>query len=290
MLSMEMMRPLKEPRASFPLSWTSFLFVLMLTLVISLAGCASLRKVPQGVSPEGMNLISIRRFSAFTYVVSIMYLPTENKMERRQGAPHFQRLRCPDTHMSITLVTVRETEDVGKYCTAVDGALGQVMRIYRKTAIGITLYLLPAGSGFHKRTASLGLNDATLNLAAPLFADNSRTLGNLVDLVSHESFHLAGYLEGDSRAADERSAYWMGACSQLTVLGLVRGDNLPGGVIRTGNEAIAESSEQAFAIRREVQAYMTDGEVRIDSLGGKAMLETCRNAFPAVDAANTPSH
>lgn len=287
---MEMMPPRKRSRAFLSRPWTACFYTLVLAPVISLLGCASLREVPQGVSPEGMNLISIRRFSAFTYVVSDMYLPEEKKMERRRGAPHLQRLRCPDTRMSITLLTVRETEDVGKYCAAVEGALGQVMGVYRKTAIGINLYLLPPGSGFHKRTASLGLNDATLNLAAPLFADNPRTLGNLVDLVSHESFHLAGYLAGDSRAADEHSAYWMGLCSQLTVLGLVRGDNLPGGIIRTGNEAIAESSEQAFAVRRDVQAYMIDGEIRIDSVGGKAMLETCRNTFPAVDAANTPGH
>ncbi|WP_152249584.1 hypothetical protein [Xanthomonas maliensis] len=96
--------------------------------------------------------------------------------------------------------------DTARYCIAIEGALREVLSLYKQHPVSIHMYLLPAGVGFKNSKSSFRVSGATLSLAAPIFTDDKRTLGNIVDLVSHEAFHLAGYLTGDSRAADEPDA------------------------------------------------------------------------------------
>ncbi|QKD87749.1 hypothetical protein XAV_17180 [Xanthomonas axonopodis pv. vasculorum] len=226
-----------------------------------------------------MNIISANRMSVLTYVRTDMYLPKGHKRENYDGITRFQRFDCPDTDIRITLLTVKETGEAQKYCEAIEGAVRRVISVYATRPIGIRLYLLPAGFEFHERHASLGMVSPTLNLVAPIFEDHKKTLGNIVDLVSHESFHLMGYIAGDNRAADEHFAYWMGVCSQLSVLGEVRPETMPGGAIETDNDVFAQSSSAASVVRREVWPYSVDGEIQRANVKGVAMLEKCKELF-----------
>lgn len=260
-------------------SWGRYRSTLVLLIALCANGCASVRDVPPGISPEGMNLISVKRMSVLTYVETDMYLPEGSKGRYYRGLTGFQRSHCPDVGLRITVLTLEGAGDARQYCSAIEGALRQVMSVYATRPIGIRLYLLPSGIGFREQDASLRMTSPRLSLVAPVFSDHRRTLGNIVDLVSHESFHLMGYLSGDERAADERSAYWIGMCSQLNVLGVVRPDTMPGGVIETENDAMAESSAGALIVRREILRYLSGGEIRSESSGGTAMRQDCRILF-----------
>ncbi|MFW3176954.1 hypothetical protein EX530_20455 [Xanthomonas phaseoli] len=144
------------------------------------------------------------------------------------------------------------------------------------------MYLIPEGQGFKKSTASLRMRGATLDLVAPIFHDDQRSLGNMVDLVSHEAFHLAGYLSGDAGAADERNAYWMGVCSQLRVLGKIKVENLPGGAIAADNQVLAGSSSDASFVRREVWPFVSENRIQKGTPGGEAMEIACNRRFSNV--------
>ncbi|WP_167352044.1 hypothetical protein [Xanthomonas bromi] len=172
--------------------------------------------------------------------------------------------------------------DIARYCIAIEGALRQVLSLYKQHPVSIHMYLLPAGTGFKNSKSSFRFSGATLSLAAPVFTDDQRSLGNIVDLVSHEAFHLAGYLSGDTRAADERNAYWMGLCSQLQVLGQIKAENLPGGAIAANNQVLAGSSSDASFVRREVWPFISENKIQKGTSGGQSMEIACNHRFSNV--------
>lgn len=251
-------------------------------LLIALGGCQSFPDIPDGVSVEGFNLISVNRLGLLTYVKTDMYLPGKNREGRPNGALVLSEFRCTADGLNIKVSMQNPKPDVARYCIAMEGALRQVLSLYKQHPVAIHMYLLPAGAGFKNSKSSFRFSGATLSLAAPLFTDDQRSLGNIVDLVSHEAFHLAGYLSGDSRAADERTAYWMGLCSQLRVLGQIKVENMPGGAIATDNQALAGSSSDASFVRREVWPFISENRIQKGTPGGESMEAACSHRFSKV--------
>ncbi len=244
-----------------------------------LGGCQSFPDIPDGVSVEGFNLISVSRLGLLTYTKTDMYLPGRNREGRPHGALPLSEFQCTADGLNIKISMQDQKPDIARYCIAIEGALRQVLSLYKQHPVSIHIYLLPAGAVFKYTKSSFRVSGTTLSLAAPLFTDVQRSLGNIVDLVSHEAFHLAGYLSGDSRSADERDAYWMGLCSQLRVLGQIKVENLPGGAIATDNQALARSSSDAYFVRREVWPFVSESRIQKGTPGGESMEAACNHRF-----------
>ncbi|UNK42693.1 hypothetical protein MNO14_00875 [Luteimonas sp. S4-F44] len=123
----------------------------------------------------------------------------------------------------------------------------------------------------------VGVGAPRVALAVPLFDDRARTVANLVDLIAHEGFHMAGFFSGDGlTAGDERKAYYAGLCAQLAVRGEIHMNSLPGAVIEGVDDSmVTASSGAAYRVRREFAKFFEDDKRIVQSEAGAAVIKRC---------------
>ncbi len=159
----------------------------------------------------GDELTADARHAALACASTTSARPDDATALSTAGRRWLRMLEAPNARIATT----PSARDLQTPPTAIEGALCQVMSIYATRLMDIRLYLLPSGIGFRAQDASLQTARPRLSLVVPHGFRSSNNAGKHRRSVSHESFHLMGYLSGDERAADERSAYGMGVCSQL---------------------------------------------------------------------------
>lgn len=122
----------------------------------------------------------------------------------------------------------------------------------------------------------------TIVLAAPYFADPVKREANLADLISHETFHVSGWMVGNARAASEYWAYFVGLCSQLRTVGEISVATSPGLAI-DGTPEVRASSSAAEVVRMEIAPLLGGGLIRRGSAGGA---EICGRSAVALGEAS----
>ena len=244
-------------------------------IIIGMAtSCRTTPEVPLGVSGEGVNYIEISRIMGIVHVKTHMYLPG-----REGHSAQGSKYRCLDHHgKDITLIAHAPLRiPLQSYCGAVADALSYVSLMYPDRPASIELHLVPHGIGLRSTRSSWRISTPRLSLVAPEFMEEHRTLANIIDLVAHETFHLAGALSGDKLAESESAAYMTGLCAQLATLGSISAANLPGTQLLAKDEAIAESSPAAREIR-DIVAPMMDGDrIELKSSEGGRLMEICQS-------------
>jgi len=243
---------------------------------IAITGCSTIPEVPAGVSAEGVNYISASRWLGVVHASTFMYLPGEQSAETDE-----RTFTCKNGGAEVTIIsrgTMRRP--MSSYCQQVLSSRDFVARIYPKHPVAIELHLVPAGTAFSERRGSLRLSVPRLSLVSPEFEDEARTRANITDLVSHEVFHLAGALAGDAAAGDEETAYWVGLCSQFSVLGRLDYSSLPGAALDTSNQAMNDSSAAAFKVRGQIAGLFTSQAIDATSPAGGKLADMCRERVP----------
>ena len=227
-----------------------------------------------GISGEGVNYIEISRSLGVVHVKTHMYLP--GRVERSAEGSKY---KCLDHHgKDITLVAHAPLRTpIQSYCGAVTGALSYVSLMYPDRPVSIELHLVPQGIGLRSTRSSWRISTPRLSLVAPEFMEEQRTLANIIDLVAHETFHLAGALSGDKLAESESAAYMTGLCAQFATLGSINAANLPGTQLVAKDEAIAESSRAAKEIRDIVAPMMDGNRIELKSNEGDRLMEICQS-------------
>lgn len=244
-------------------------------IIVGMAtSCRTTPDVPSGVSGEGVNYMEISRSMGIVHLKTHMYLPG-----REGRSTEGSKYRCTDHHgKDITLIAHAPLRiPLQSYCRVVADALSYVSLRYPDRPVSIELHLVPHGIGFRSTRSSWRISTPRLSLVAPEFIEEQRTLANIVDLVAHETFHLAGALSRDELAESESAAYMTGLCAQLATLGSINVANLPGTQLLAKDEAIAESSRAAREVR-DIVAPMMDGErIELKSHEGDRLMEICES-------------
>lgn len=242
----------------------------------AIAGCSSVPDVPTGVSSEGVNYISASRWMGIVHTSTYMYLPGENPAMKSSEA-----IRCKsDSAEAAVIAHGALLRSAASYCEQVVKGMQFVAAIYPRDPVAIELHLVPAGMFLSERRRSLRTSVPRLSIAAPEFIDDNRTRANIVDLVAHETFHLAGALAGDPLAGDEEMAYVVGLCSQFSALGRLDLVGLPGAALQASDHAMNESSAAAFKVRGQFVDLFTTGAISATTVHGRELAARCKARVP----------
>jgi len=251
----------------------------VITLLLSLmtSGCMSVPQIPANVSPEGANILSGGTFAGVLYLRSILVLPGRSNIS---GVVHM--IDCHGNSHEIKIALHGDLSDGGEeYCRAARSALDYIVAIHPKSAASIELHLAPVGQHLWMRRWSLSTRLPRMHLVAPVFDDEDRTLGNIVAVVAHESFHLPWFKEGDERAGDERAAHWAGICAQLATRGRLGPEALLSDALDSTDAEVIASSGAALAVRRELETYVGSSGLAVGSAGAEHLRRQCgQEGFP----------
>ena len=248
-----------------------------LAVTVFLTACRTTPEIPASVSAEGMNYIRIARSFGVTRTSTFMYLPGEGV----QAATTSKYICASDPAYRVTLVkhgSLRES--LTSYCDAAVGSLKYVSSIYPDRPVSIFLHVVPQSGGFRANQTSWSVSNPRLSVVVPEFSSERRTFANVVDLLAHEVFHLAGALSGDGRAESESTAYWVGLCAQFSVLTEIGVESLPGDQLVSTDRAITESSHAAMDVRSVVAPLMIGGRVSSGSKEGDRLATYCQTNVP----------
>ena len=187
---------------------------------------------------------------------------------------------CKETPYKIVLKHYsRPSEELLQACKIVHLAAEYATPPSAFGRIEYEVHMPPQDYRFSTKSSSWHWRSAKLVLAAPWFDDASMRYGNIADVVSHETYHLAGALVGNPKASNEKYAYYVGLCGQLTANGRVVADAAPGNAIENSAGPILESSTAALQVRHEIYGYFKNGEILASSKGAQVITDKCSEAF-----------
>ncbi|ASR43228.1 hypothetical protein BEN78_07395 [Xanthomonas citri pv. mangiferaeindicae] len=251
----------------------------MLALVAAMlaSACASglSRDVLSHTPSVGATMVAGWEAGPLAGTTSFGYLPGERRWSRA-----FRHRQCDRNGLEIRIASDAEVDD-DALCEAAASAARFVARLYPQIALRWRIDVVPSGWRYRMTKRWIGVGAPRVALAVPLFDDGARTVANLVDLIAHEGFHVAGFFSGDiATAGDERKAYYAGLCAQLAVRGEIPMNSLPGAVIEGVDDPMAKaSSEAAYRVRREFAKFFEDDKLVAQSEAGVAVIERCETVL-----------
>lgn len=256
------------------LSASIILYALLVT------ACGHIIRNGDGVNDDppkvGFTFVSGTLIGPLVITRSRISIPGTRPVTGMQGASH----ACTDTPYIIVLkYHSRTPEELLHTCKVARLAIEYATPSSLLGRIEYEVHLPPQDYRFSADFSNWGWRSAKLVLAAPWFEDVSMRYGNIADLVSHETYHLAGALAGNPKASNEKYAYYVGLCGQLAANGRIVADMAPGNAIENSTGPVLESSTAALQVRHEIHGYFENGEILNSSKGAKMITDKCSEAF-----------
>lgn len=246
-------------------------FLLAVTMLASSCASNPADDGQPSASPVGITVIAGWKAGPLVSSRSMNFLP--GKPGR---APKFRKVRCESEQIELRIAVGIEI-DAHRLCEASTEAVMFISMIYPETLPRWRIDLVPNGLQYETRRRWIGLGVPRLGIAAPSFEDTERTIRNLIDLVAHESYHVAAFFSGTAAASNELMAYHAGLCAQLAVYGAIHLDSLPHVSIEHTNDLTINSSlGAAHAIRQEFLDLLADGSIVASTDAGLAILTRCK--------------
>jgi len=246
---------------------------ILISLLMVMMGCSfNPKSLPPQIARTGYVSLSSSTFAGWIYMRSDTYVPGDI-----QTSGELVRRRCPasgnDIRIEFDGIVERHVDGL---CAVADMAADYVSLWFPGHRVSYSIIVVPEGRSVSVTRRSLRYRSAHLTLAVPVFSDEMRTRGNLVDLMAHEGFHALGRVAADRYGEDEGVAYYAGLCAQLEVLGEIIEFTLPGAPLPDSkDEAVRISSGAGYQVRREVFPLLVNGRIYADARSGHVLAGRC---------------
>lgn len=253
-------------RASCPLAFHLFLMIMIL-----LSGCATFNeKEWSALAREGVNAKKSLRLGRSMFFGRSHYFIPGGQPLKSFGKSN----TCPNGRVSIRLGQgiLRQVDFLKEACQVASDALSYLDNALGASGFSVRLDVIPIDTS-HQLQEFIVSRKPKMMLGVAEFDSRTRTLHNMVDLIAHEGYHTVNFWHGRlDIGADERSAYYFGLCAQLTILGQISLEDLPGVALENNNA----SSRAAENVRiRVVDLMSEDREILAGTKEAELILMEC---------------